>query len=516
MTRKKQLTWFIPEEFADAHLIMLSPVFRGFIHDFHSYGAGRHIRNAFFELKDYYVKIGFIREELDQASAFISARMASDSDWAERLNKLCIHNSKLAERLARRSLKTNLTQLASAQIIEFYQAMLPLQTKQHVIGMITAWTADAVTEQFSNKVRNIIINAANRAGEKINLVSVFSILTTPLNATFSEFEELDLLNLTQELKGKKQVRKTIEDAIDLNALDEQIKKIDKNIWRTIDSFYKKFCWLTFIYMGPAKTKAEYYAVWQSMLRQRINPQILKNKIHDGKLSVKKEQNQVLRRLHLTPAEQRIIKLAQQIVWLKAYRKDILSLIMYSYERMYKELGRRFGLSVKQIWMCFPKEINERFLSKKGASNILNERVNHSLLFYSNGRERFFAGKQVVNELARLKFEKIKIKGVDEIIGSCAYPGKIKGIVRIINQPADMGKMNDGDILVSQATTPAIVPAMKKAGAIVTNTGGLTCHAAIVARELKKPCVVGTKIATKVFKDGDLVEVDAEKGIVKKL
>ena len=56
--------------------------------------------------------------------------------------------------------------------------------------------------------------------------------------------------------------------------------------------------------------------------------------------------------------------------------------------------------------------------------------------------------------------------------------------------------------------------MKKAGAFVTNEGGITCHAAIVAREMKKPCIIGTKIATKVLKDGDLVEVDAENGVVR--
>ena len=79
----------------------------------------------------------------------------------------------------------------------------------------------------------------------------------------------------------------------------------------------------------------------------------------------------------------------------------------------------------------------------------------------------------------------------------------------------MSKMEYGDILVAWATNPAIVPAMKKAAAIVTNEGGLTCHAAIVSRELNIPCIVGTKIATEVLKDGDIVEVDADNGIVKK-
>jgi len=80
----------------------------------------------------------------------------------------------------------------------------------------------------------------------------------------------------------------------------------------------------------------------------------------------------------------------------------------------------------------------------------------------------------------------------------------------------MGKMNKGDIMVSHTTFPALVPAIKKAAALITDDGGITCHAAIVAREMKIPCVIGTKIATKVLKDGDKVEVDASKGIIKKV
>ena len=66
------------------------------------------------------------------------------------------------------------------------------------------------------------------------------------------------------------------------------------------------------------------------------------------------------------------------------------------------------------------------------------------------------------------------------------------------------------------TEPSYLPIMKKAAAFITNEGGVLCHAAIVARELQKPCIIGTKIATHVFKDGDLVEVDADSGIIKKI
>ena len=74
-------------------------------------------------------------------------------------------------------------------------------------------------------------------------------------------------------------------------------------------------------------------------------------------------------------------------------------------------------------------------------------------------------------------------------------------------------MQKGEVLVTEMTTPDFVPAMKKAVAIITNTGGMTCHAAIVSRELGVPCIVGTKNATSVLHDGQLITVDAVMGKV---
>ncbi len=80
----------------------------------------------------------------------------------------------------------------------------------------------------------------------------------------------------------------------------------------------------------------------------------------------------------------------------------------------------------------------------------------------------------------------------------------------------MKAMKKGEVLVSIMTTPRLIAAARKAKAIVTDEGGITSHAAIVAREMKKPCVIGTRFATKIFKDGDMVEVDANNGIVRKI
>jgi pyruvate,water dikinase len=93
------------------------------------------------------------------------------------------------------------------------------------------------------------------------------------------------------------------------------------------------------------------------------------------------------------------------------------------------------------------------------------------------------------------------------------PGQGSGRVKIILDVKNMSSFKQGDILVTEMTTPDWVPAMKIASAVVTNSGGKTCHAAIVSRELGIPCVVGTEKATKVLKNNEMVTVDGQRGLV---
>ncbi len=98
-------------------------------------------------------------------------------------------------------------------------------------------------------------------------------------------------------------------------------------------------------------------------------------------------------------------------------------------------------------------------------------------------------------------------------GAAASLGAAFGPVKIIHKPTEIDKVKDGDVLVTEMTTPDYVPAMRKAVAIVTDTGGRTCHASIVSRELGIPCVVGTGTATHVLKNGQIITVDGAKGLV---
>lgn len=107
----------------------------------------------------------------------------------------------------------------------------------------------------------------------------------------------------------------------------------------------------------------------------------------------------------------------------------------------------------------------------------------------------------------------KEKLVALVKGLPASPGIGRGKVKLIKDITEINKVEEGDILVTEMTNPDMVPAMRKCAGVVTDEGGRTCHAAIVSRELQIPCIVGSKKATKTLKTGDIVTVDATRGIV---
>lgn len=143
---------------------------------------------------------------------------------------------------------------------------------------------------------------------------------------------------------------------------------------------------------------------------------------------------------------------------------------------------------------------------------LEKRREGFLIMYADGQAEFYDGKKALR--VKSQMEKPETFGV--LKGAVAYAGKAVGTARIVLNPSDVSEFKDGDVLVAAMTRPEFLPLMKKAGAIVTDAGGLLSHAAIVARELEKPCVVGTEIATKTLKNGDRVEVDAVSGVIRKI
>ena len=169
-------------------------------------------------------------------------------------------------------------------------------------------------------------------------------------------------------------------------------------------------------------------------------------------------------------------------------------------------------------------LNEK-LTNTEITNIIKSRKTRGFIYLNlrNEKREVIDNPAGITEIQKyfLKLDKRskKSKKKNEITGqvACSSNEIIKGSVVVIKDKSELknkSRLIDGKILVAIQTTPHYIPYIKKARAIITDEGGLTCHAAIVTREFKIPCIVGTKIATQILKDNDFVEIDTSEGIIK--
>ena len=180
----------------------------------------------------------------------------------------------------------------------------------------------------------------------------------------------------------------------------------------------------------------------------------------------------------------------------------------------QEIADRFGKEKHHLKYVLPEELSVEKLETMGPA-FFTERIQGMIVIYEGKNVAVLSGKEYQEYHALLNEHKQK-EIVGEIEGMCASIGKAAGTVRICKTLAEINAFQEGEVLVTGMTRPEFVPAMRKAAAIVTDEGGITSHAAIISRELGVPCVIGTKIATKTLKDGEIVEIRAHHGLVKRV
>lgn len=224
--------------------------------------------------------------------------------------------------------------------------------------------------------------------------------------------------------------------------------------------------------------------------------------------------EMLSKLSKYPKLQRMARILNEYAWLRTERVDVWREVLFLCRPFYRELERRIKLKENQAPHLTYQEVVD-FLGQ-GKMPKAEEIKAGELLFLKNGRYKVIRDSSEIKKILQKELKEIDYEKIKIIKGVVACKGKVQGRARIVMTPEDCQIMKKEEILVSNMTHPDYLLGFKKAKAVVTDEGGISCHAAIVSREMSKPCIIGTKIATRVLKDGDLVEVDANKGIVKKL
>jgi len=172
------------------------------------------------------------------------------------------------------------------------------------------------------------------------------------------------------------------------------------------------------------------------------------------------------------------------------------------------------IKIKGVEYLQLQEIED--IKNKDFFKLIQDRKKLTVLFYSEKKLKIYEGNNAEHFIKEGNFKEIITNNKTNILkGQIASLGKATGRIVIANNSREaIEKIKEGDILVAPYTAVEYLPAMKKSAAIITETGGITSHAAIISRELNIPCIIGVKDATKILKNNQKVDVDADEGTIK--
>lgn len=225
-----------------------------------------------------------------------------------------------------------------------------------------------------------------------------------------------------------------------------------------------------------------------------------------------EREQWMGSLGFTTNEVVFINAYRDALWLKGYRRRVQQYALYRLEPILDDIARRLGIETTPLMYLSPAEIRAALLWAKPVPEDVHTRVRYCRYVADESTHRFeLDGEPVVaDEQETLSLAPTQLRGMT------ASRGYATGMTYVVTDDADMAGMPDKAILIIKQARPEYIELFARAAAVVCEQGGVTSHAAIIAREYGVPCIVATKRATQCFPTGTRVEVDADRAEIRLL
>ncbi len=390
---------------------------------------------------------------------------------------------------------SNLKELSIRALFNRYKKLLRLLQKPYSHFY-------ACQPQYFQDIEKYIIEKLNKNFKEKISNEIYSTLTLSEEFDSLTIEELEWLKIIEKAQKNKDIKKDVQ------------KHSNK-----------------YLFLGTVETENpwnlnHYMKLLEKQIKTNVSNKIKEIKLKKEKLNQKKDF--LIKKYNIQSdipkicnslAKIGINRLALRFAWTK---------VIYMYLEVLNEIKKKTtnaSLTKDMISESRIEELEDILFNNKIISKEEIKKRKKAYLFYSKDFPNYLNKKDIEfysgDDAIKMKNKLIQEQNINlkEFNGTIACKGKVKGRVKLFtwleeNLTKEMDEMKKGDILVAGQTRPFLMPAIRKAGAIIADEGGITGHASIISRELKIPCIIGTKIATKVLKDGMLVEVDADKGIVK--
>lgn len=404
-------------------------------------------------------------------------KVMKDFDFYTR--KLKIHFVKIE--------KFDLNRISDEELLGIYNKFMNDYIDYWKVGML----AEPVAIQGERLIREKL------KGVKDNKIfnRYLSVLIATIKKSFSRRQEEDLLKTAIKIKGN------LNSPLIKNLIKEHSKKyfwIHNNYYTTEvlgrNFFFKELKDLLSKYKQPKKYLREI---------EKLDKESISNK------------KSIINKLKLNKKYRKLVKIIDDFGWFQDERKKYNMIANHYLDILLSEIGKRSKLSLMEVKFTIPYE-TESILKGTFDKEAISERMKNCLIVWEGDKDTYeiYTGKKAIQKEKQLFSSKERVHEVTEIEGMTANRGRVKGYVHVTMSAKEAKNIKKGEILVTSMTSPDFIAGMKNAAAIVTNEGGVTCHAAIISREFGIPCVIGTKIATQILKTGDYVEVDGIHGAVR--
>lgn len=356
---------------------------------------------------------------------------------------------------------------------------------------------------------------------------LFEMVFVDMMMDLSDIVSADLLNLLETkkvpdinekilvLSANEDLTRVERESQSMQAILEIARKTenwqtDNKINQLIDMHLGEFSGMTVRAMrGQFMTKEEV------VLRLKENLKSHKDFFTKNVENDKKKVQSIFRQYHFNAFEREFVAFVKEENFLRTHILDMYHWLSQNFMMIFDKIGQPYGYKGFDFRNMLPEEIIDWYYGRSQ----FRKRDDGKWLWYRFGDERKVVDTPQAITKALQQFvlpEKKADASAQQVKGTVAYAGTVSGPARILKDISEVKKVHRGDIIICPMTWPSLIIALEKAAAFVTDEGGILCHAAILARELKKTCITGTKNATTVFADGDMVEVDGETGIIRKI
>ena len=434
---------------------------------------------------DWYIDL----EEIDRVSERVLELSGKDRAFHEKLIAEYDPLESAFYEFCDRIGKTRLHELSNRELVGLHDEYLATILMRNSSSSIIDGFALGTDRMLEKRIREAY-EKHPEVTKEIGFSDVFSTLTTPSHSSFVRDAELDLFRLIRVLRRNRSESR-----------------------RLISEYRDRYFWIRNNYIDSYDLPVSYFEEEVARIESSetdIEEEIARIERIPAENVEKKRV--LLKQLTLDETTAILLSITEDFTAWQDDRKKVTLFTAHYATLLLDEISRRTGVSTELLKYMTPREVSRIFVDTPSAA-LLESRRTSSVAYWDTDGHEILHG-DIVKTLRDELLGSKTLKDVEDFRGMTASLGSGQGRARIIRSVKEVDRVRSGDVLVAVMTRPDYVPAMKKAAAIVTDEGGITSHAAIVSRELKIPCVIGTKIATQVLRDGDLVQVNANHGVVR--